>query len=61
MHIHVLPFTTDFILSSTEYIIGWSRSFLCKKQTKINTKNNNEGKKTLNLKERNKTQQIIQQ
>lgn len=57
----MLPFTTDFILSSTEYIKGWSRSFLCKKQTKINTKNNNEGKKTLNLKERNKTQQIIQQ
>lgn len=45
MHIHVLPFTTDFILSSTEYIKGWSRSFLCKKQTKINTKTTTMGKK----------------
>lgn len=50
----MLSFATVFILSSTEYIIkGWSRLFLCKKQTiKINTKNNHDGKKILELERR---------
>lgn len=47
IYLHMLSFATVFILSSIEYIIkGWSRLFLCKKQTiKINTKNKHDGKK----------------
>lgn len=55
-NLHMLPFATVFILSSTEYqyiIKGWSRLFLCKNQTiKINTKNNHDGKKILELERR---------
>lgn len=60
----MLPFTTDFILSSTEYQV-YKRMVKVIPLLKTNQdqykKNNNEGKKTLNLKERNKTKQIIQQ